>query len=49
MLLYAEDLMKACCPHVLPLKTEVEFGSRVWLHRLKDDVDRMSTGHRSNE
>ena len=38
---------QARCPMVMPLEKEVIYASKLWLHRLKDDVDRMTTGKRS--
>jgi len=35
---------QARCPMVMPLEKEVIYASKLWLHRLKDDVDRMTTG-----
>ena len=46
ILMRLRELAEICCPMVMPIEKEVAFGSRIWLHRLKDDVDRMTAGKR---
>ena len=40
------EALKKSVPGILPMEKELEFGTRLWIHRVKDDVDRMTLKQR---